>query len=211
MPPAAGDAQLEGATVRPLRTTSTRLTRFIPSFFPSLNLHTPSHRVLEHQRLELLFPNLQVVCFIPRRTRCLDCAYQVPEELAKEPAQVQAAYGRLVHACLRLARAPLARLPKLTLLTTYVGIWQPGRYRPVVFNRHTLAEETFYRLEDTLPSKDMLDGEGEECLAVASVQYEQDEVVDEEEDELPFVDIDDFYAEDWLGRGDEAGGEPMEE
>ncbi len=151
-----------------------------------------------------------MVCFIPRRTRCLDCAYQVPEELAKEPAQVQAAYGRLVHACLRLARAPLARLPKLTLLTTYVGIWQPGRYHPVAFTRDTLAEETVYRLEDTLPSEDAVDGEGEECLAVASVQDEQDEVVEEEEleDELPLVDIDDFYV--WLGRGDE-GGEPMEE
>mgnify|MGYP007002777416 CR=1 FL=1 len=149
-----------------------------------------------------------MVCFIPRRSRCLDCAYQVPEKLAEEPAQVQAAYGRLVHACLRLARVPLARLPKLTLLTTYVGIWQPGRHRPVAFTRDTLAEETFYRLEDTLPSEDE-DGDGDGCVAGASVQYAQDEVV-EEEDELPFVDIDDFYAEDWLGRGDESG-EPMEE
>ncbi len=89
-----------------------------------------------------------MVCFIPRRTRCLDCAYQVPEELAKEPAQVQAAYGRLVHACLRLARAPLARLPKLTLLETYVGIWLPGRYRPVAFNRHDLLAEERLRRGD---------------------------------------------------------------
>ncbi len=125
---------------------------------------------------------------------------------------MQAAYGRLVHACLRLARAPLAKLPKLTLLKTYVGIWQTGRYRPVAFTRDTLAEETVYRLEDTLPSEDE-DGDGDGCVAGASVQYEQDEVVHEEEleDELPLVDIDDFYAEDWLGRGDEGGGELEDE
>lgn len=111
----------------------------------SLTITTISHQDFIKINLFAIFPNVQILTLKQKFMRCIDCSFQLPEDIELEPIEVKTAYNKKIHQCLRLTRITCLNFEKLTHLRANIGLPQIDMFHKyyVWFTRETLSMETF--------------------------------------------------------------------
>lgn len=109
---------------------------------------TESHNSLKKLKLDVIFPNLQVMEIRHRFKSCTKCNFYVPNEIQELSAELHTVYSTQVHECARWTRLFLfTRFPKLNHLNAFVDVpnLDSSHYAGGEFTRKTMDQMTTWK------------------------------------------------------------------